>query len=149
MYIDVYMINELFDTFRAVYYYYYTMFKFISLFDLNIQLFKQMNSFYLTAISIFFMFTHYLLIIIISNFLSALNRPHLSLSHCVILFNTHKCTSQLHTPQFPTETITQTNEQDRLNTTITHKQTTLKLYTTLTIYDNRVKQILIITLDHA
>ena len=40
MYIDVYMINELFDTFRAVYYYYYTMFKFISLFDLNIQLFK-------------------------------------------------------------------------------------------------------------
>ena len=144
------MIKELFDTFRAVYYYYYTMFKFISLFDLNIQLFKQMNSFYLTAISIFFMFTHYLQIIIISNFLSALNRPHLSLSHCVILlFNTQKCTSQLHTPQFPTETITQINEQDRLNTTITHKQTTLKLYTTLTIYDNRVKQILIITLDHA
>ena len=146
MYIDVYMIDELFDTFRAVYYYYYTMLKFISLFDLNIQLFKQMNSFCLTAI--FFMFTHYLLIIIISNFLTALNRPHLSLSHCVILSNTHKCTSQLHTPQFPTETITQTNEQDRLNTTITHKQTTLKLYTTLTIYDNRVKQILI-TLDNA
>ena len=58
-------------------------------------------------------------------------------------------TSQLHTPQFPTETITQTNEQVRLTTTITHKQTTLKLYTTLTIYDNRVNQILIITLDHA
>ena len=149
MYIDVYMINELFDTFRAVYYFYYTMFKFISLFDLNISLFEQMNSFYLTAKSIFFMFTQYLLIFINSNFLTALNWPHLSLSHCVILFNTHTCTSQLHTPQFPTETINQTNEQDRLNTTITHKQTTLKLYTTLTIYDNRVKQILIITLDHA
>ena len=108
-----------------------------------------MNSFYLSAKSIVFMFTHYLLIIIISNCLTALNRLHLSLSHCVILFNTPKCTSQLHTPPFPTETINQTNDQDSLNTTITHKQTTLKLYTTLTVYDNRVKQIIIITLDHA
>ena len=33
--------------------------------------------------------------------------------------------------------------------TMTMTMTTLKLYTTLTIYDNRVKQIHIITLDHA
>ena len=84
------------------------------------------------------MFIHYLLINIISNFLTALNTPHLSLSHYVLLFNMHKCTSQLHTPQSPTETVNQTSEQDRQNTTITHKQYTLKHYTTFTIYDKKL-----------
>ena len=38
---DVYTIDELFDTFRAVY---YTIFKLISLFDLIISLFRGIRS---------------------------------------------------------------------------------------------------------
>ena len=92
------------------------------------------------------MFIHYLLIIIISIFFTALNTPHLSLFHYILLFNLHKCTSRLRsTTQIPTDTMTQTDEQDRLDTTITLKQYT---YTTFTMY-TIVKQIIFITFDYA